>query len=525
MEQTHLYSSHHNVNLLTAALLAHNIRHIVVCPGSRNAPIVHNLVVNGEFFLHAVTDERSAAFVALGVCLKQREGAALCVTSGSALLNTLPGVAEAAFRHLPLLVISADRPAEFHGILDGQTLPQVGALEPYASTWQVAESSPCDDLSTREALAGAFAQFVSSPCRVVHLNCPIAEPLFTFDVRDLPAFPITAPSLIACESDGLVEKWKSELVKAELPAMVIGEMEDDAISEIVNRLRSENKMLVYAECLSQCRDHRLALWVDQHDEVVPDVVIHLGGCFVNKQFKLRLRTTSRTKVLRIDERFANAIGENDKMHCPDTFFKQPDWLRTPEVLKTIECLTAELSENTRIRAIHAQLQPAAAVSLPCEAVFVGNSRTIRVVNRHWPVVDFPIYGNRGTNGIEGSLSVAAGYSLVSAGNVLCILGDLSFFYDVNALWNRQLDGRLRILLLNNGRGDIFYGLPGLSASPALTDYVAAAHQTSARGIAESYHCIYQSASADTMEEALDLYATPLLQQTADRPILFEIFIS
>ena len=87
------------------------------------------------------------------------------------------------------------------------------------------------------------------------------------------------------------------------------------------------------------------------------------------------------------------------------------------------------------------------------------------------------------------------------------------------------DGRLRILLLNNGRGDIFYGLPGLSASPALTDYVAAAHQTSARGIAESYHCIYQSASADTMEEALDLYATPLLQQTADRPILFEIFIS
>ena len=103
--------------------------------------------------------------------------------------------------------------------------------------------------------------------------------------------------------------------------MVIGEMDDDAISEIVNRLRSENKMLVYAECLSQCRDHRLALWADQHDEVVPDVVIHLGGCFVNKQFKLRLRATSRTKVLRIDESFANAIGENDKMHCPDTFFQ------------------------------------------------------------------------------------------------------------------------------------------------------------------------------------------------------------
>ena len=525
MEQTHLYSSHHNVNLLTAALLAHNIRHVVVCPGSRNAPIVHNLVVNGEFFLHAVTDERSAAFVALGVCLKQREGVALCVTSGSALLNTLPGVAEAAFRHLPLLVISADRPAEFHGILDGQTLPQIGALEPYASTWQVAESSPCDDLSTREVLAGAFAQFVSSPRRVVHLNCPITEPLFTFDTRCLPAFSAAIPMPIVCESGALVEKWKRELVKSKLPAMVIGEMDGDAICKIANRLRSENKMLIYAECLSQCRDNRLAIWADQHDEVVPDVVIHLGGCFVNKQFKLRLRAASRTKVLRIDESEEVCIGEIGKMHCPDTFFKQPDWLCTPEVLKTIEYLTCGLSENTQVRAVYAQLQPTTAVSLPCEAVFVGNSRTIRVVNSHWPVVDFPIYGNRGTNGIEGSLSVAAGYSLVSAGNVLCILGDLSFFYDANALWNRQLDGRLRILLLNNGRGDIFYGLPGLNASPALTDYVAAAHQTSARGIAESYHCIYQSASADTMEEALDLYATPLLQQEADRPILFEIFIS
>ena len=115
--------------------------------------------------------------------------------------------------------------------------------------------------------------------------------------------------------------------------------------------------------------------------------------------------------------------------------------------------------------------------------------------------------------------------MVAEGKVLCILGDLSFFYDVNALWNRQLDGRLRILLLNNGRGDIFYALPGLNASPALPDYVAATHQTTARGIADSYHCIYHSATADNMEEALDQYTTALLAMPADRPILFEIFIS
>ena len=115
--------------------------------------------------------------------------------------------------------------------------------------------------------------------------------------------------------------------------------------------------------------------------------------------------------------------------------------------------------------------------------------------------------------------------MASTGKVLCIIGDLSFFYDVNALWNRRLDGRLRILLLNNGRGDIFYALPGLSASPALPDYVAATHQTTARGIAESYKCIYHSANAANMEEALDQHVETLLSQPADRPVLFEIFIS
>ena len=138
--------------------------------------------------------------------------------------------------------------------------------------------------------------------------------------------------------------------------------------------------------------------------------------------------------------------------CPDTFFKQPDWLRVSRPWQVLEELAECLPQNEQVRQIYTQLPESTPLSLDCEALFVGNSRAVRVVNRHWPVVDFPIYGNRGTNGIEGSLSVAAGYAMASTGKVLCILGDLSFFYDVNALWNRQLDGRLRILLLNNGRG-------------------------------------------------------------------------
>ena len=525
MEQTHLYSSHHNVNLLAAALLAHNICHVVVCPGSRNALIVHNLQVNGGFSLYSVTDERSAAFVALGLWLKVRTGVALCVTSGSALLNTLPGVAEAALRNIPLVIISADRPQEFHGILDGQTLPQQGALQPYVHSWQVEECTIDQDEECRETLREAFRSYGTTTPQAIHLNVPIAEPLFTFNVEKLPTYTIAVSEIEKKTSSKLLESWKTILSKAELPALVLGQVDDIELHSVVNRLKEQHQLLVYAECLSQCHDHRTALWIDAHEDVVPDVVIHCGGCFVNKQFKQRLRKATHLPVLRLDATDGNSSAEASAAQCPDTFFKQPDWLRTPHPWQVLEELADCLPQNEQVRQIHTQLPAQTALSLDCEALFVGNSRAVRVVNRHWPVVNFPIYGNRGTNGIEGSLSVAAGFSMASTGKVLCIIGDLSFFYDVNALWNRRLDGRLRILLLNNGRGDIFYALPGLSASPALPDYVAATHQTTARGIAESYKCIYHSANADNMEEALDLHVKTLLALPADRPVLFEIFIS
>ena len=132
-----MYCDTPQVNQLTALLEAHHIRHIVVCPGSRNATIAHNLNEKGEncFTLHPVTDERSAAFVAIGLILATQECTAVCVTSGSALINCIPAVAEAYYRHLPLLIISADRPQNWIGQLDGQTLPQSGALLPYCPTY------------------------------------------------------------------------------------------------------------------------------------------------------------------------------------------------------------------------------------------------------------------------------------------------------------------------------------------------------------------------------------------------------
>lgn len=124
-----MYCDKDNVNTLTALLIAHGVRHAVVCPGSRNAPIVHNLDVCPEIQCYPITDERSAAFYALGLCQATEEPVVVCVTSGTALLNTLPAVAEAMYQHLPLVVVSADRPKQWIGQLTGQTMPQPGGAD------------------------------------------------------------------------------------------------------------------------------------------------------------------------------------------------------------------------------------------------------------------------------------------------------------------------------------------------------------------------------------------------------------
>ena len=158
-------------------------------------------------------------------------------------------------------------------------------------------------------------------------------------------------------------------------------------------------------------------------------------------------------------------------------------------------------------------------------VHYANSTAIRLANIY---AQHPVFCNRGVNGIEGSLSTAAGMSVVSHGsslashtpNVYCVIGDLSFFYDQNALWNRNLRGNLRILLLNNGKGGIFNMLPGLEQSPARDGLVAAAHHTTAEGICRQNDVVYLKAeNVEEMQQGMDT----LFNIESARPVLLEVF--
>lgn len=494
------------VNQLTSLLLSHQVTDIVVCPGSRNATIVHNLnELHDAIHIHPVTDERSAAFVALGMTLATECTVAVCVTSGSALLNCIPAVAEAYYRHLPLLVISADRPQEWIDQLDGQTLPQTQALMPYTPTYTLTTPHTDTQLwANNRAINEAILRTMQHGGRPSHINVAIEEPMFHFSTPTLPkeravrAYAVASASPVPQEVVQLISE-------ARLPALLIGQYERGDIRAVTDSLIENNQLLVLPEILSDVQGNELMNAFDAFsptadERVMPDVIVQIGGNFVHKAFKQALRKSSCQVV---------HIGYDDHLSdtfCHLAFYLQADTRMALEQLssllpkdkksvmearKVLENYTqslgvednASLTINATLIELHSQLSH---LSLAF-TLHLANSTAVRAAGHVFRSGDFPIFCNRGVNGIEGSLSTAVGYSMKMWGLNIVIIGDLSFFYDANALWNTHLPSNLRILLLNNGHGAIFDHLPGLSASPARDQYVAAGGRFySAQGICQTF---------------------------------------
>ena len=534
-----MYCNKDNVNILTALLRPDSNhpaapRDAVLCPGSRNAPIIHNLTQIG-LHVHPVTDERSAVFVAIGLALhgQRKRPVVVCITSGSALLNTLPGVAEAAVRHIPLLILSADRPPQWIGQLDGQTLPQTDALLPYARTFTLPEPHNEEERWwCRRVAREALAATLHDGGRVVHINIPISEPTFVLTTAKLPE--VTPLQCFNSSTFTLPNELSCRLAEAKMPLLVIGEWDDAPLTEVIAADVLRSRLLIYAECLSHypaptdnaAIDALLYQEDDATSTFAPDLVLHIGGAMVDKKIKQLLRRNPQTQVWRIDPTH----------ETPDTFCHLSVSIKAePEQVlpNLIEALPAESDGIRRFRSTHLQPEPIVHRFDTLTAVFLGNSSAVRWGNHFFVASPHPIFGNRGTNGIEGSLSVAAGFALArqrkySGEKVLCILGDLSFFYDANALWNTQLDGTLRILLVNNGGGGIFNHLPRLPESPAFDTYIRADHSATAEGIARSFNCHYEAHHSSSPNDLLtDVQAEILIQRLlaveSQRPVLFEVF--
>lgn len=532
-----MYSNKLHINLLTMMLKHYGVVDIVVCPGSRNAPVVHNLhQASGElgFTLHGVTDERSAGFVALGIAASKHVPVCVCVTSGSAVLCLQPAIAEAFYRNIPLLVVSADRPLAWIDQLDGQTIHQEDAYVPYALCFDVSEETPTDELAS--AFNEALSMLLEKK-QPVQLNMRINEPLFDFTQPSLPDF--TSHQFALNQSSGpCVDAHLTSILscisQAERPLLVMGH--SDVFAPELLAMLTE-KMACVPEIISNALGSTHAAFLeeklkrDQTIDYVPDVVVHLGGALIHKQIKLWLRRNEALKVYRLSDinPQANTFGHlTDSVSIPtlqalNALLKLPS---KPHCHKQfIDSIYADAPahlspsigvEHLVVKALGQYLKHH---SRAIGALNLANSMSVRLASMYIEGGHFPVYCNRGTNGIEGSLSFGVGCALFHSDVVLTIIGDLSFFYDVNALWNSELKGNYRILLLNNKRGQIFSHLPGLSQSQALPQYIAAEHRFTAEGVAMSFECAYrQVADAQGLNEAIDW----LLKTDFKRPAILEI---
>ena len=526
-----MYCDKPHINQLTALLKEHGFEDIVVCPGSRNGILVHNFNA-ARFRLHPVTDERSAAFVALGLCLSTHRSVAICVTSGSALLNTIPAVAEAYYRQLPLLVISADRPKEWINQLDGQTLSQNNALLPYANTYTIEEAgNQIEENWNNLRMNEAILALGCNGGHPVHINLPISEPLFSFHTETLPEERIIQEKLTE-NINPLPEEILQRIREAKFPIIVMGQFERGRLNDVAE-IERQGSVLFLPEMITHqdfsWRTTALEHLLPEYD-FSPDLIIHIGGNLVNKQLKLHLRKLDSCEVIRIEP----------TQQMPDTFLHLTTIVRTsPEAAlkqiatikgakplvrkyqKDLDFYHSKLDTYPPIKFSDIGVLQKFCQDLPTECAFqIGNSSVIRNATYFLTERNAELFCNRGVNGIEGSLSTAVGYALGSSSLTFCLIGDLSFFYDQNALWNKQLPQNLRIILFNNEGGQIFYRLPGLDQTPALSPYIAASHHTHAQGIAQSYGLTYMKAhNYDELEKCL-----PLLKQgQSPCPILLEVF--
>jgi len=549
-----MYSDKKNVLQLVALLKAHGIRHIVLSPGSRNAPLIHSFAGDGDFTCYSVVDERSAGYFALGIIQALNLPVAVCCTSGTAALNLGPAVAEAFYQQLPLLVITADRPIAWMGQKDGQTIPQTGLFGKL-----VHHAAQLPEINNQEEewycnrlINEAILSLYNQEKGPAHINIPLSEPLFGFNTASLPAVRVIRRSKTVTALLDVAE-YRKRFYSYSRRMIIVGQLPPEkGLADVLMRLAVDSNTVVLADNLANIPfgefprfDVVLRTASEKElQELTPDLVISLGGHIVSKRLKQFIRSASTC-----EQWFVSPTGE-----VVDTFQQVTEIIKT-DPITFLQKLREEPSDENAVLRDHqsagsndrsslfskAWKNACSMTTLP-EASYsdlyvvnkllqqLPDNSTLHLANSQSVYLSqlFSIpntvyrFCNRGTNGIEGSISTAVGYASASDRLTLLLTGDLSFFYDMNGLWNRQLSSNLRILLNNNGGGGIFNTLPGLNQSNILSGYITVTHNTSAKGWAEQLGFTYLAAhNAEELEKQIQL----LLNPKSDSPVILEAFTS
>lgn len=500
------------------------VTHAILCPGSRCAPLTIAFSRHPGIKTFSIPDERSAGFIALGIAQQTKAPVVIICTSGTATFNFGPSVAEAFFQEIPLLIFTADRPAEWVGQQDGQTIFQTALYGRHVkgSYETLPDTAEGYDEHVNRIVNEGINKAVTGIPGPIHINFPFSEPLYPEntpkprDVRTIEA-PALTQELTTEIISQLIANWNdSEKI------LLMGGQHDhnDTLVHLVSRFAEKYQLPVVSDItgnLHACinligkSDLFLAGLADKEtEELRPDLLITFGKSILSKSMKLFLRKHKSKYHWHIREEgpvadtfrsltrhitmnpvtFFETFHSKFKESGSDAFLNS--WLKHEGHAKT---------ETDRLR-LEKRLSEPGAVSLLLQqlpeicVLHLANSMSVRYANyvglESHDMVE--VYSNRGTSGIDGCTSTALGHALSDNRLHILITGDLAFFYDRNAFWHNYPAKNLRILLINNHGGLIFDVIDGPSSVPEKDEYFVTHQALDAQSLCSEFGLIYMKAT-------------------------------
>jgi 2-succinyl-5-enolpyruvyl-6-hydroxy-3-cyclohexene-1-carboxylate synthase len=546
---------------LAAICYLHGVRHVVLSPGSRSAALTLAFSRHKDFEIHVLMDERSAGFIALGMAQQTGVPVVLLCTSGSAAYNFAPAIAEAFFQQIPLLVLTADRPREWIHQFDGQTIYQTELYGKHVKKFFELPSDyiHSDSVWAINRIANEAVNLAGrTPFGPVHINVPIREPFYPAENELLEASQnIRVTRQTPVESNISISDWNVLLDEWDdaSKVLIVGGQHPkcEELNAALSRITEELDVPVVADSIANLAGSKMFIY--HHDlflsnseysrELVPDLLITYGLSLMSKELKTLLRGNpakrhwhigndgvwadplqSVTRQIPVSASwfFTNLFEKIDYQHFvqnsePEndgTYFNK--WQvkenlsirRCEDYLKNLSTLTDLSAIDCIASSLDAQSQ-----------LHVGNSMPIRYVNALGKTSEISgVFCNRGTSGIDGSLSTAIGAALVNNSPTTILIGDVSFLYDRNGLLLKPLPQNLKIIVINNGGGNIFRMIDGPARQPELYEYFETQHSFTAKRTAEDAGLIYMSASTtesfiSTLQEFTSLSGAALLEIFTD----------
>ncbi|GAB4039122.1 2-succinyl-5-enolpyruvyl-6-hydroxy-3-cyclohexene-1-carboxylic-acid synthase [Spirosoma jeollabukense] len=549
---------------------------VVVSPGSRSAPLTLAVARHPHLRVRVVADERSAGFVALGMAQQRRKPVAVICTSGSAVYNLAPAVAEAFFQQVPLLLLTADRPHEWLYQQDGQTIDQPGI---FGSQVKRSYDLPADYAHPdarwfiERSMNEAIALSRSYPTGPVHVNVPLREPFYptareTFQAERLRLIDTLTgtPTLAPDTWHQLLAVWE----RSERILIAVGhyprnpdllrilrkiseELGIPIIGEITGNIPVNDLFITHTDTILTLLDDKTG------DALRPDLLITVGNSFLTRNLKTFFRTYAahqhwhlQPTVDRITDSFQSltTLIPADPLLFLEKLFADVDYQRflqgdddddrheylnqwlaldrraARHIDKTLNQPDTPLTDWSAVQVVLEHLPNGSILHL-------ANSMPVRYANLCGiqETQQISVSANRGVSGIDGCLSTAVGAALATDQLVTVLIGDIAFFYDRNALWSAPVPPNLRIVLLNNDGGHIFRIIDGPSRQPELETYFETPHGYTARHTAEDAHVAYQLCdSLETLRPLLADFFQPgqqakLLEISTDKRINQEQFLA